>query len=171
MPHVVLDTVRLGPLRKHTDWVQALLQDRARTLVLPVTLPEELPVKETRELRASIRELDIGLGPLLANGVEPLPELPDLGGLLDALEGTDFEDLGPGAVLRSTVEHAVRRARLQRGFLDELERESGESLVELPQLAHGVETRMAKCTDLRLFSVVTRSWICTRNQGSTPEHW
>ena len=141
VPHVVLDTVRLGPLRRHTDWVQGLIQDRARTLVLPVTLPEELPVKETFELCASIRELGIGLGPLLANAVEPVPELPELGTLLAALEGAELANLPDGAALCSIVEHVVRRARLQRGFLDELARESEEPLVELPQLVEGVGTR------------------------------
>lgn len=141
VPHVVLDTVRLGPLRKHTDWVQALIQDSARTLVLPVTLPEELPVKETRELRPRIRELGIALGPLLANGVEPVPELPELAELLDGLARAELPGLPDGPALVEVVEHAVRRARLQQAFLEELTREIDEPLVELPQLVAGIGTR------------------------------
>ncbi len=141
VPHVVLDTVRLGPLRKHTDWVLELIQDPARTLVLPVTLLEELPVKETRELRARVRDLGIALGPTFVNGIEPPVELarPDV--LLPALERATVPSLPRGPALREIVEHSARRAALQRRFLDLLADEIEEPLIELPQLPAAVEDR------------------------------
>lgn len=145
VPGVVTDTVRLGPLRRHTEWVQALLRDPARTRVLPVTLPEELPIKETLELRERVRALGLALGPLIANGVEPGPALADPQRVFAALEdvargGEDAAAPLPDvSVLRAVLDHGVRRAALQRAFLERLREDHGEVVYELPLLADGVD--------------------------------
>jgi len=139
VPGVVLDTVRLGPLRRHTDWVQDLIQDPARTLVLPVTLPEELPVIETRQLVEGVRELGIAIGPVVANGVEPPLEIAQLEPLLAAI-GEPPPPLPSVSALREIADHCMRRAALQRSFLEQLRAEDGPLLV-LPQLTEGVEDR------------------------------
>jgi anion-transporting ArsA/GET3 family ATPase len=143
VPAVVLQTVRLGPLRRDTDRVQALLTDSKRTLVVPVTLPEELPVRETLELLTRVRALGLETAQVIANGVEPAPDIDDLPAVLAAL--SDVPEL-PGvglrlASLRRCVEAAGRRASLQRSFLDELEREVGGPPARLPYLADGVGDR------------------------------
>ncbi|HXZ84729.1 MAG TPA: ArsA-related P-loop ATPase, partial [Myxococcota bacterium] len=143
VPSVVLDTVRMGPLRRNTDRVQALMTDAARTLVLPVTLPEELPVNETLELRARVRELGVGLGPVLANGVEPPLGLAAPERALAALArvplGTAPSPLAEPEVAGAAARHRLARAAMQRGFLAELERALGEPPVELPWLPRGVD--------------------------------
>jgi anion-transporting ArsA/GET3 family ATPase len=141
VPHVVLDTVRLGPLRRHTDWVQALIRDPERTLVVPVTLLEELPVKETAELVAAVRELGIAVGPLFANGVEPAPGLPDLDALLGALPEPGPRGLPPRETLRTIAEHSLRRYALQRDFLTQIQNGFGLPVLQLPQLLTSVERR------------------------------
>ncbi len=143
VPQVVLDTVRLGPLRRQTAAVQALLEDPRRTLVLPVTLPEELPVSETLELCAKVRELGLPLGPLFANAVETSLDLPDPEALAAALARhepppEDAAWLEPRLV-RRCVEHRRRRSELQRSFLERLEQESGCRPVRLPCLPAGLE--------------------------------
>ncbi len=143
VPNVVLDTVRLGPLRRHTDRVQALIRDPARTLVLPVSLPEELPVKETQELCARVSDLGIALGPLLANGVERRAELPDLSALFAALGDAHIEGLPSAHELRAIAEHKLRRQTLQRDFLRRLAAGFPHSVLELPFLEGGVDTRAA----------------------------
>jgi anion-transporting ArsA/GET3 family ATPase len=140
VPGVVLDTVRLGPLRRHTDRVQELIQDPARTLVVPVTLPEELPVIETRQLVQGVRELGIAIGPVVANGVEPPLEIAQLERLLAAIGDPPPPPLPPVAALREIADHCMRRAALQKGFLDQL-RAAGGPLLALPQLTEGVEDR------------------------------
>ena len=50
VPRVVQRAVRAGPLSRHASWVESLVHDHERTLMLPVTLPEDLPVLETQEL-------------------------------------------------------------------------------------------------------------------------
>lgn len=145
VPGVVTDTVRLGPLRRHTEWVQALLHDPERTRVVPVTLPEELPVKETLELREKVRGLGLALGPLIANAVEPVPRLDDPERVLEALARLEASDdaapspLPPVRQLREVLEHGLRRARLQRAFLQELRDSHGEPVYELPRLPDGLD--------------------------------
>lgn len=141
VPNVVIDTVRLGPLRRHTDAVQALLQDPARTLVVPVTLPEELPVNETGELVERIRALGIAIGPVIANGVEPAPALPPLDELFAALDDASPRGLPPLAELREVASHALERSALQAGYLEQLRKAYGEGVLELPQLEGGVGSR------------------------------
>jgi anion-transporting ArsA/GET3 family ATPase len=143
VPKVVLDTVRLGPLRKHTEGVQDLLKDPSRTLVLPVTLPEELPVTETLDICSHVRELGLALGPLTANAVESAPEIPDLDAVLHEIARNSRETEAPQVlapdVIRICVEHRRRRAALQQGFLEKLRKESGAALLTLPYLSNGIE--------------------------------
>jgi anion-transporting ArsA/GET3 family ATPase len=142
VPSVVLDTVRMGPLRRNTDRVHELVTDAARTLVVPVTLPEELPVNETLELRARVRELGVGLGPVIANGVEPELALPDPERALScvaALPRTAPSPLADPDVVVAAARHRLIRARMQREFLGELARATGDSPLEVPWLASGVD--------------------------------
>ncbi|HTO70462.1 MAG TPA: ArsA family ATPase [Myxococcota bacterium] len=143
VPSVVLDTVRMGPLRRNTDRVHELMTDAARTLVVPVTLPEELPVNETLELRARVRELGVALGPVVANGVEPelalaQPEraLADLARLPRGAAPSPFAEPD---VVAAAARHRLARAATQREFLDVLARELGEPPVRVPWLASGVD--------------------------------
>jgi anion-transporting ArsA/GET3 family ATPase len=142
VPKVVVGTVRLGPLRRHTEAVQALLTDPARTLVIPVTLAEELPVRETLELLQSVRSLGVGTGPVVANAVEPAPPLADPEGALAALDRVPApEGLPPicdPAALRAAVAHALRRAELQQEFLATLRGGVESPVIELPYLDGGV---------------------------------
>ena len=142
-PTVILDTVRIGPLRRNTDLVQTLLTDPTKTLVLIVTLLEELPVNETLELRARVRGLGLALGPVIANGVEPALALPDAERVLAAVAGLAGADapspLADPVVLCASARHRLGRARMQAGFLDRLEREVGAAPLQLPWLERGVD--------------------------------
>ena len=137
-PGVVIDTVRRGRLRLHTDRVQALLRDPARTRVVPVTLAEELPVRETASLCQKLGELGLTFGPILVNAVE---DAPDAGVDPDSvqLERASLDLVSP-ASLRASWEHAVQRAAEQRRCLRELEGLKLAPVVELPYLATGIES-------------------------------
>ena len=144
VPNVVLDTVRIGPLRRQTNRVQELLNDASRTLVLPVTLPEELPVSETLELCERVRELGTALGPVIANAVEPAPDLPDLEPILANIARlpappADWALLTP-EVLRRCLDYQLRRSELQRGFLEKLEQEAGPAIIPLPYLTRAIDS-------------------------------
>ncbi len=141
-PSVILDTVRLGPLRRNTDLVQAVLTDASRTLVLTVTLLEELPVNESLELRARVRELGLGLGPLVANGVEPPLELRDAERVLEVVAALDAtgapSPLADPRALCASVRHRLSRRRMHEQFLHKLERETQSAPLVLPWLECGV---------------------------------
>ena len=143
MPSVVRDTVRVGPLRHNADRIYELMTDPARTWVLPITLPEELPVNETLELRARVRELGVGLGPVIANGVEPPLALADPERVLAAVAaleaGAAAPPLASPDVVRAAARHRLARGAMQRGFLGQLEQKLGEPARELPWLAQGVD--------------------------------
>ncbi len=60
--------VGAGPLQAILDATTSLLRDEARTVLHLVTLPAELPARETRELHARlVSERRVGLGALVIN--------------------------------------------------------------------------------------------------------
>lgn len=113
VPRVVQSAVRAGPLTRHAGWVEAMVHDRERALLLPVTLPEELPVSETIELVTRAREsIDIGVDRIVVNRLPARPT-PALREATDALPATLVTDaLPPVASLRELVGHADSRAAL-----------------------------------------------------------
>jgi hypothetical protein len=142
-PAVVLDTVRMGPLRRHTDRVQELLTNSVKTLLLPVTLPEELPVNETLELRTRVLELGVGLGPVFANGVEPPLGVTDPERVLARVAalpaGASPSPLAEPASVCAAASHRLARGALQAEFLTQLDAGLGERALRLPWLAGGVD--------------------------------
>jgi dephospho-CoA kinase len=128
VPRVVQQAVRAGPLSKHAGWVESLIHDRERTLLLPVTLPEELPVLETVELIERARgEIDIGVDRIVVNAM-PSRRAKRLTPILDGLpDSLPLEALPPVPVLRELLIHAeIREALAFR------EREQVSKLCELP---------------------------------------
>ena len=113
VPRVVQRAVRAGPLARHASWVETLVHDRERTLMLPVTLPEDLPVLETRELVERARsDIDIGVDRVVVNQMpsdRPRAALADLDALPADLE---FECLPPVPQMRAMLEHSARRCKL-----------------------------------------------------------
>jgi anion-transporting ArsA/GET3 family ATPase len=139
VPRVVVSTTRSGPLRRHARWVEELVRDRERTLLLPVALGEELPARETAELVTRSREqVGIALDRVVVNAVQPAPfppELPDLDRRLAGLAETP----GPGPrTWAACAAHLASRHELNRRFASEIEADTGLPAVELPLLASGV---------------------------------
>jgi anion-transporting ArsA/GET3 family ATPase len=141
VPKVVVEMVRMGPLRRQTEQVQALMLDHGRTRVVLVTLAEELPVLETLELSARAGELGMAVGPVLANAMEPefgsdaaarelLAALPD---------ATPVPPLVAPRTLEQILDFTHRRASLQRNFLDQLRRALAAPVVALPRLLRPID--------------------------------
>jgi anion-transporting ArsA/GET3 family ATPase len=143
VPSVVLDSVRMGPLRRHTDAVWRLLRDPKRTLIVPVTLPEELPVKETLELYERIQALGLRAGAPIVNCVWDRPAITDVESALGILgqipAGGSPSQLAEPALLSAALSHRLTRARLQREFIDKLGLETGSTPLELPYLVEAIE--------------------------------
>jgi len=70
VPKIVMDAIKIGPLRKKAEQISQVICDPKTSLFCPVSLAEEMPVAETIELIAKVEErLNIPLGPVLVNGV------------------------------------------------------------------------------------------------------
>lgn len=149
-PVAINDLVKVGLVRNQTDWMIDILTDPARTAVVVVTAPEEMPVSETLELVDRLgSETDIDVAAVVVNRV--LPELfarsdeeifdrvrePDAMAALAAAVGEGIDKVMEGAELavslrRSRVRHL---ARLRDGLPD------GMTVLNLPYLftrSHGV---------------------------------
>ncbi len=138
VPQVIVNTVQLGPLRRHTEWVQELLRDPKKTCVVAVTLLEELPISETLEFSQGLKELGMAAGPTIANAVEIGSELADFTAVDTALARIDPAALAEWSApdtLRAILRDSIARDALQREFLARLQTETGSAPIQLPYLA------------------------------------
>jgi anion-transporting ArsA/GET3 family ATPase len=71
-PQAMMDITRVGPLYGNAKMIRDLLADRDRVSVILVTLPEEMPINETIELHARLRDnVNIDIAGVVINGVPP----------------------------------------------------------------------------------------------------
>ena len=134
-PRTFADVARVGPVRRKALIIDGFLRDPRQTGVIAVALPEEMPVNETVEFRARLREqMGYDAGVVIVNGV--LPERFS-GADAEAIEGANggHGDPSVAAALRLALsEH--RRCRAQRSQLRRLRRASddGAPVLTLPFL-------------------------------------
>jgi anion-transporting ArsA/GET3 family ATPase len=137
IPQAILDAMPKGPLSRDARAMRALLSDPARAALVIVTLPEELPVRETAELAATARtRLGVPLGPVVVNALPPGDlDQPPVAALLDRLAGAG--DPAPDPELAATLRMAAS-ARAHRRLADEmvarLRRDPGVPLLLLPRV-------------------------------------
>ncbi len=155
----VADLAKVGPIRNQAGSIMSLLRGQ-HTAVHLVTVLEEMPVQETQDAAAGLREVGLPLGCVLVNMVrEPVLAEPELalaavGGLdraevVAGLEGTRLagragssvdgarlERLAEGLLTEGT-QHAlrVRLEEEQRAELAEL----GRPTAELPAMPGGID--------------------------------
>lgn len=143
VPRVVASAVRSGPLRRNAAMVEAMIRDRDDTLLLPVTLAEELPVQETAELIQRARDhVGIRVGPVVVNAVAKTPLPPDLADLDQRLAALPEDSaLGqlpePGILARCTARMNARH-RLHESYIDKIQQTHGETTLVLPRLSKGI---------------------------------
>ena len=64
------DAVRVGPIKRQSEWLVDMLTDPKRSRVHLVTLAEEMPVSETLETSEALEgRLGVPMGPIFANAV------------------------------------------------------------------------------------------------------
>lgn len=113
-PHTFARTARVGRMARHAATIDELVTDAARTAVVAVARPEELPVNETLQLRDALAgDLGLPLSLAVANRVAP-----------DHLSAAEARALAPlegdGAVALALSAH--RRAHAQRAQVARLRR-------------------------------------------------
>ena len=137
VPRVVQHAVRAGPLSRHAGWVEALVHDRKRTLMLPVTLPEDLPVLETRELIDRARnDIDIAVDRIVVNRMPTRLASDAAHDLIGLPSDLELECLPSVPKMREMLEHTARRDKLAFA-----QRTRVSDLCSLPVLDLPVETR------------------------------
>jgi anion-transporting ArsA/GET3 family ATPase len=143
VPRVVVAAVRMGPLRRHAGWVEEMIRDADRTLLLPVALAEELPARETAELVERARaQVGIAVDRVVVNAVAPEPfppDLPDLDARLARLPSDlALPGLPPAPALAACAAHLRERHALNQRHLAAIGESTRLPLVPLPLLAEGV---------------------------------
>lgn len=135
IPWVILETVPEGPLTRDARAVKALLTDPARTAALIVTLAEEMPATEARELDGHLRT-QLGIAPqgIIVNQV--MPEAFPPGAPQKVLAALRQEPALP-PLLTAVTRHAEllrQRRQLNDRYLTELRQWSQAPVTELPFL-------------------------------------
>jgi hypothetical protein len=147
-PRTFAELARVGPIASQARVVAEALGDPARTRLVAVALPGELPVNETLELESALAAvLGRDLDAMIVNGVWPRR--------LSAADALRVGG-GPNAALRRAVEAATQRVRLQQRQLARLRREALAPIQTLP---------FVFAADLGIADVEAFS---TRLDGSTP---
>ncbi|WP_437589135.1 ArsA family ATPase [Sorangium sp. So ce1000] len=140
VPKVILDVAPPGILRRDAEAAWAMFRDPARSGVVVVTLPEEMPATETVELVAEVRgDLGLPVHRVIINGVLPALFSPEEQRAL--LVDPARLDIEAPARSADTVESAIvagaRRAireSVQRESLARLRRDLDLPTVMLPFL-------------------------------------
>ena len=114
-PRVIRELVQVGMVREQTAWMTEILEDPARTGVVVVTSPEEMPVNEAIELTGRLeREAGVAPSAVVANRV--LPALfdrrqADVVDRLDDAEPLLVEAVGPGVRQVLAAAHVTEARR------------------------------------------------------------
>jgi anion-transporting ArsA/GET3 family ATPase len=143
VPRVVVSAVRAGPLRRHSQAVEDMLEDPERTLLLPVTLAEELPTRETVELVTRVRdEVGVRVDRVVVNAVAPQPFPAEFGELDAALRALPadarYGSLPPAGVLADCASFLRSRHALNQKYIGQVSELTDLPVVELPLLLEGV---------------------------------
>ncbi len=130
-PQAINDLVKVGLIRSQTDWMLDILSDPARTGLVAVTTPEEMPVSETLDLAGRVAaDTTVRLSAVVVNRV--LPELfgrreeevfeelrrPETVARLSGLVGGNVDPVFEGARLAVTMRRtrAEHLEHLRRGL-------------------------------------------------------
>ena len=163
IPKVIIETVPEGPLTRDARSLLSLLRDPLRTAIALVTLAEEMPANEARELNDKLKtELELTPHALIVNQLFPnhAPPGSPTRRVLDALRGVPQLNRD----LKAITDHAnLSQARrdLQNTYLATLTQDLGLPPLELPLLFSPIEraqiATLAKQLDKQLDSTAVRS--------------
>lgn len=138
-----------GPLQAILDATTSLLRDEARTVLHLVTLPAELPARETRELHARLSaERRVGLGALVINRVpERTFDDAELAEVARRVRATSDRTIADGLARDlALAERELRRVRHAYDQSDALRRDVDLPtvlLVERPELRRAPRATLA----------------------------
>jgi hypothetical protein len=143
VPRVVRSAIRAGPLSRHSSWVENMILDQEHSLLLPVSLAEELPARETATLVFRVREqVGMAIDRVVVNAIARAPfppEMADLPAKLAAIPPqTPTGGLPPVSVLAECASMRKSRYELNRDYVGRIARECNLPVVQLPNIAGGI---------------------------------
>ena len=125
-PQAINQLVQVGLVRQQTDWMLDILQDPATTGLVVVATPSEMPVNETLDLTARLRqETKVDLAAVVVNRV--LPELFGRGEeevfeRLDRPQPQELLEAQVGGPVGSLMQAARLTVTMRRSRTEHLER-------------------------------------------------
>ena len=149
-PQAINDLVRVGLVRSQTGWMTGILSDPAKTGLVIVATPEEMPVNETIELVGRVeKETSVDLAAIVVNRV--LPELFGRGEeevferLAEPSRRIELNQAAGGDVgpILEAARLAVTLRRTRAGHLEHLRQHVDVPLLYVPYLftrSHGLRT-------------------------------
>ncbi|MFT3923681.1 MAG: ArsA-related P-loop ATPase [Myxococcales bacterium] len=150
VPRVLLDVAPPGLLRREAERAWELFADPTRAGALIVTLPEDMPVSESIELNAALRdELGLPVAGLVVNGLLPRLFSAEEGDIVTSVA----RDIAPESPIHSLLVAGRRRTLRERVQADALARVQEELPLprfELPllvtaELARKELSQLADC--------------------------
>jgi anion-transporting ArsA/GET3 family ATPase len=144
-PDATTELVGVGPIRQQAQSVVDMVLDPQRTHLQLVTLLEEMPVEETIDSVAALRDLGVTVGPVLVNRVHGPAQTGEVEKAIADLDGETVREVAESGGLRVDAKNAEALVARGARYLErlELERRMRERLhgkvrlptVELPFLA------------------------------------
>jgi anion-transporting ArsA/GET3 family ATPase len=120
-PQIVIDVVPEGPLTDYAIKMRDMLEDKQKTAPIYVTLPEDMPINETIELRqASERDLRLAKGQVVVNALHPKIVEGASAEAFAKLANVPLKDPALAPFLEAGQRRLARRA-LQEGYLTRLD--------------------------------------------------
>lgn len=134
IPTAVRSAMPKGPLARDADQVLSLLTNPKLFSVVLVTLPEDLPARETIHLKQSLEaELHLPIGPVFVNGMPPAEAMdPFLARLFESVPCPTLTD--PLCAILTGARVLAERRRDAERILIQLTEALGLPLLELPRL-------------------------------------
>ncbi|MEZ4443622.1 MAG: ArsA-related P-loop ATPase [Polyangiaceae bacterium] len=129
MPSAAARTFHSGLVHREATRVARWLADGQACEVHVVALPEEMPLKEARDILAWLRDLQLPLGSLIVNRCRRSAP-PGASAAVAALRTND----GASQALAATAKRALGWLALQEAGIARLETESGRAVARLPTL-------------------------------------
>lgn len=157
-PQTVLDVVPDGPLAEYAAKMRVIIEDKAGTVPIYITLPEDMPINETIELRQqSEGALRMPKGQVVVNALHPrIVEGPTAEALAALSASPAAHDRALAPFVEAAHRRLARRA-LQESYLGRLE----TAFQDLPKLyVPFLAARSFGYTEVeQIATLLERSWI------------
>lgn len=132
LPTAIVASIPAGRIREEAQIRVKLLGNPRLCEIVPVTIPEEIPVNEAGELVEALKERGLPVRRMVVNMVSRGVHGD---GIAEALDGA--ADPSVDWLIPATVEAA--RLEIQERSIARLKRESGLPVIELPAIPDGVD--------------------------------